>query len=110
MSGESFRPSWGKRFHEETVHHPLDLRILKLAGDAYEVRMIGGGFVAANFENLMDRLTKKKHLEPIVLLNLAKEMEGEKGEERFTSWYLNSLQNDGLVWKIPLRQDQVVEG
>lgn len=92
MSGESYRPSWGRRFLLEAVHHALDFRIENLEGGRYEVKMVGGGFIAHNLEDLAEKLVTKKHLDP-----------------GFVWQVLNSLQSDDLVWQIPLRLDQVVE-
>lgn len=112
--GEHFRPSWGKRFHEQTVHYPLDLRLSKMGEGGYLVEMMGGGFVATSPLNLMDRLVDKKHLGPEALHQIfVAVMEGEdevKVEEAFTSWWQSRLQSDGLVWqKIPARDQAVVE-
>lgn len=92
MGSESFRPSWGRRFLLEAVHHALDFRIEKLAGGRYEVKMVGGGFVAHSYEDLIEKLVTKKHLGPEVIWEVS-----------------NYLQNDGLVWQIPLKLDQVLE-
>lgn len=92
MSSESYRPSWGRRFLLEAVHHALDFRIENLEGGRYEVKMVGGGFIAHNLEDLAEKLVTKKHLDP-----------------GFVWQVLNSLQSDDLVWQIPLRLDQVVE-
>lgn len=111
---EHFRPSWGKRFHEQTVHYPLDLRLKKMERGGVVVEMMGGGFLATTPLNLMDRLIEKKHLGVEVLHEVfLKVMEGEertKVEEAFTSWWQSRLQSDGLVWqRIPAR-DQVEVG
>ena len=92
MSSESYSPSWGRRFLLEAVHHALDFRIVKLEGGRYEVKMIGGGFVAHNYEDLIEKLVTKKHLGPEVIWEVS-----------------NYLQNDDLVWQIPLRLGQAVE-
>lgn len=91
MSSESFRPSWGRRFHQETVHHPLDFRVEKLAGGGYEVKIMGGGFIAYDFDDMIEKLVSKKHLSPEIILELT-----------------SSLRSDDLVWQMPLRQDQVL--
>ncbi len=109
-----YRPSWGKRFHEQTVHYPLDLRLTKMGGGGFVVEMMGGGFLATTPLDLMDRLIEKKHLRVDALHEVfLKVMEGEdeaKVEEAFTFWWQSRLQSDGLVWqKIPER-DQVEVG
>lgn len=108
---EHFRPSWGKRFHEQTVHHPLDLRLSKMGKDGYLVEMMGGGFVATSPLNLMDRLIDKKHLDAEALHQIfVAVMDGEdavKIEEAFTSWWQSRLQSDGLVWQKMTVRDQV---
>lgn len=105
---EHFRPSWGRRFHQQTVHYPLDLRLTKMESGGLMVEMMGGGFLATTPLNLMDRLIEKKHLGAEALHAVfLKVMEGEdeaKVEEAFTFWWQSRLQSAGLVWqKIPAR-------
>lgn len=92
MSSEGYRPSWGRRFLLEAVHHALDFRIEKLEGGRYEVKMMGGGFVAHSYEDLIEKLVTRKHLSPEVIWEVS-----------------NYLQSDGLVWQIPLKLNQAVE-